>query len=84
MQSLTPISHFRNRHKGESVAILANGASLLEHRGERLWAGPTIGINKTWLIHRSRYHCIIDKRQLEAALKAKGLLARAVEHCRQA
>ena len=62
---LTPISHFRNRHRGESVAILANGASLKEYAVRGGMEFCSIGINKTWQLYHSTYHCIIDIRQLE-------------------
>jgi len=64
MRFIRPIQHFKKTESGK-VAILCNGASVLNFDPEKWGDYPTIGINGSWRIMQSKYHCIIDVKQLK-------------------
>jgi hypothetical protein len=63
------VNQFHNRHAGQKCAILANGVTI-EDFPVAEWPYVTIGINRSWEIVNSPYHCIIDAGQLESVVKA--------------
>jgi hypothetical protein len=68
-------TEYKNRHLGETCAILLNGESIKQFSpGD--WSHPVIGANRSWLSVngfpgvRSDYHCVIDFAQVEALAEA--------------
>ncbi len=59
------IDDYRNRHKGETCAILLNGESVRQFSPSR-WSHEVIGTNRSWRISDARYHCVIDVGQMRA------------------
>ena len=62
------VKRFHNLHKGERCIILGNGPSLDMVDLERIDC-PTIGLNASWLVHDSTYHCATDEWQFELYAK---------------
>lgn len=62
------LSVFRNLHAGQAVAILANGASILDHDLGAITC-PTIGTNRSFDLHWPTYHIVIDKKQDQGLAK---------------
>lgn len=60
------IADFKNRHAGESCAILANGETVRDFPAAD-WQHPIIGLNRSWELVQAPYYCIIDVEQLMAA-----------------
>lgn len=64
MRFIRPIHHFKGTEAGK-VAILCNGESVKRFDPEKWGDFPTIGINGSWRIMQSKYHCIIDVKQFK-------------------
>ncbi len=62
------MNQFHNRHAGQKCAILANGESVRDFDLSK-WRHVTFGINRSWEITSSPYHCLIDANQLEWAVE---------------
>ena len=60
---MADIGEFKNIHKGEEVAILANGPSFLETI-EDLGNIDTIGINASLQHFQSKYHVVMDQESI--------------------
>lgn len=66
--SLPPddLGAWKDRYKGQKLAILANGASLNDHDLASI-SFPTMGLNASWSRHWSTLHCAADHKQAEMA-----------------
>ncbi len=64
MSFIRTIDQFKQTESGK-VAILCNGPSLLKFDPEKWGDYPTIGMNGSWRVMQSRYHVIIDVKQLK-------------------
>lgn len=64
------IREFKNKHIGEACAILCNGPTLSDCDLEAIDCG-TIGLNASWMLHKSKYHIAIDEWQLHHMMKAR-------------
>ena len=56
---------YKNRHLGETCALLLNGESVTKFSPED-WVGPIIGTNHSWELACATYHVVIDWKQLKA------------------
>jgi hypothetical protein len=63
------MNQFHNRHAAQKCAILANGETTRDFDPGK-WPYVTIGINMSWRVSNSPYHCIIDADQLGWAVDA--------------
>lgn len=61
---------FRGIHRGERVAILANGPSLNDHDLSRIKC-KVIGVNRAWEKYECDYLCIVEAIQLEPLIQAR-------------
>jgi hypothetical protein len=56
------IASFKDRHAGEPVALLANGASILNHDLGRITC-RRIGMNRSWELSWPDYHVVLHAEQ---------------------
>ena len=72
---LVSISRFKNIHKGERVAILANGPSLndcdLSRLDRKVGGCKVIGVNRAWEKYECDYLCIVEAIHLEYLARAR-------------
>ena len=62
MAHVRQIEDFFQKHKGRSACVLGNGPSLLDHDLESLRKEHVfIGINKSWTVVQSSYHCFVAR-----------------------
>ncbi len=59
------IDTYKDRHLGETCAILLNGRSVTAFKA-KTWPHAVIGTNRSWEVAEAPYHCVIDKKQLLA------------------
>lgn len=59
------LTRFKDLHRGEPLALLANGPSILDHDLSRI-PFPTMGVNKSWKLHDATYHVTLESSHWQA------------------